>query len=146
MMSVSTIAKLFQAAEIAAPLELCGLLFSEGRFQTCKNVSVDPWGKFEIDHAEFLQHMADYGEAPWGIVHSHPRGSAHLSGDDCRLLDAMQVTHVQMLMVIVGLQPQEVRVFTKQDDAYVHVCGHVAPYAQEIREAIILEAYDRSFQ
>lgn len=118
MLTSATITTLFEAAEAAVPMEMCGLLFSNERFQLCRNVSAKPWSEFEIDHAEYLQHMAVYGEAPWAIVHSHPRGSAHLSPKDCLLLDAMQLTEVEMAMVIVGLQPRELKIYTKEADQY----------------------------
>lgn len=118
MLSNATIATLFTAAEACPQLEMCGLLFSDQRFQPCKNVSFNPWHEFEIAHEEFLQHMADYGEAPWAIVHSHPRTSAHLSPKDCRLLDAMQITKTDMAMVIVSVQAMELKIYTKEADQY----------------------------
>jgi len=113
VLSHTTITTLFHAADVAVPLEMCGLLFSEQRFQPCKNVSFNPWHEFEIAHEEFLHHMADYGEAPWAIVHSHPRTSAHLSPKDCRLLDAMQITKTDMAMVIVSVQAMELKVYDR---------------------------------
>lgn len=127
MLSNAAIATLLEAAEVAVPLELCGLLFNHEQFQACKNVSFNPWHEFEIAHAEYLKHMADYGEAPWAIVHSHPRGSAAMSVKDWRLLDAMQATNVTMLMVIVGLQPREIRIFTKEADHYTLMWMHASP-------------------
>ena len=100
----------------------CPILRIEGfagdRFEWCQNTHADPYHGFEIAHADYLHHTALYGEAPWATVHSHPNGPANLSGRDCQLLDALELVENPMKMVIVGLNPVQIRVYSKAEGQY----------------------------
>ena len=118
MIAPDTIKELVHYAAVCQPMEMCGLLFSGDRFQWCRNIHTDLEHGFEIAHEEYLYHMDQYGEAPWATVHSHPNGPANLSGRDCQLLDALELVQNPMKMVIVGLKPLQIRIYSKAEGRY----------------------------
>ena len=135
MLSQQLITRLFEDADIMAPQEMCGLLFSEsvtplaqglalnhtlkyGQYLRCQNVDSNPERGFLLHHDEYQEAVRSMGKAPWALVHSHPLASAGASPKDCGLMDAFEVAKIEMDMVIVGLNPREIRIFSKQDHVY----------------------------
>lgn len=118
MISPDTLEDLFWYAAIMQPMEMCGLMFSEDRFASCPNEHVDQKHGFEISHESYFRCVEQYREQPWATVHSHPNGPANLSGRDCQLLDALELVENPMKMVIVGLKPMQIRVYSKVEGQY----------------------------
>jgi len=118
MLTDTDIADMLQAATDAVPHEMCGLLFRGKGFYRATNVAANPEHDFEMTHAEFLSALKQCGEDPWAIVHSHPTKGAHGSVKDYRLMDALSIARVPLLMVIVGLNPKEIRIYEKHDRIY----------------------------
>ena len=125
MLSISTIERLLHYAAYKAPQEMCGLLFDEDAFLQCENMAQYP-------ERQFMLHQSDYDHAckimnkqPWAIVHSHPGRGAAASPPDCKLMDALTRSNLSLSMVIVGMNPREIRCFKKKGDLYnlewVHV-------------------------
>jgi len=119
MLSNDLVVELVRQAVSSAPHELCGLLFSHERMKVCPNSSDDPTRSFLLDYADYYRACLYYdGEQPWALVHSHPGRSASLSSQDCGLMDALGMAKIPMVMVIVGLDPVEVKVWKKDGERY----------------------------
>ncbi|WP_408591660.1 M67 family metallopeptidase [Novosphingobium sp.] len=80
---------MLDAANIAHPLEACGLLLGHDRHVAmaalCANVAPDPASHFEIDPAALIAaHRAERTGGPrlLGYFHSHPNGLARPSATD----------------------------------------------------------------
>jgi proteasome lid subunit RPN8/RPN11 len=116
MLTSTDLERLFTVAARFAPLEMCGLMFEGHPFVQCDNVAADQAHGFEIAYEEYLRNVALHGSAPWATVHSHPHGPAKISGRDMLLLDAQAAVGNTMKMIIVGLNPMEIRIYTKADD------------------------------
>lgn len=81
--------KIRDHAQLAAPLECCGLLLGEGSIITearpARNVHLSPQTHFEIDPQALIDaHRAERAGGPQvlGYYHSHPRGPAEPSATD----------------------------------------------------------------
>jgi proteasome lid subunit RPN8/RPN11 len=118
MLTQSLIDELLHFARVHDPKEMCGLLFHEHGFWSCKNVARDPEHEFELDHLDYLYLCMKNDAKPWALVHSHPGTGAGPSVKDCQLMDALQVAGQDLAMVIVGLQPVEIRCFKKRGELY----------------------------
>lgn len=118
MIEPSEVKRLFDLADCSRPLELCGLMFSDHSLEVCFNVHADPAHGFEIAYSEYLSLVSAWGELPWANVHSHPNGPANLSGRDCQLLDALELVGNPMKMIIVGLKPMQIRIYSKTEGQY----------------------------
>ena len=118
MLSTNQIDALLAYAQLCAPNEMCGLMFPNEGFVGINNVSPDRTRSFQIAHDDYVRFSAMVRETAWAIVHSHPDRGASPSVKDCRLMDALQVAQQDLAMVIVGLQPVEIRVFKKNVDLY----------------------------
>lgn len=118
MLSPQIIARLFEDVDLMAPQEMCGLLFEGDRYLRCRNVSPTPEREFLLHHDEYQEAVRYMGYAPVALVHSHPLTGAGASPKDCGLMDAFEVAQMSMDMVIVGLNPKEIRIFRKQDHVY----------------------------
>jgi proteasome lid subunit RPN8/RPN11 len=117
MIAPDTIQSLIVAATQYQPMEICGLMFDQDRFLRCPNVAADQEHGFEIAHQDYYNAMLIHG-SPWATVHSHPNGPANLSGRDCQLLDALELVENSMKMVIVGLKPLQIRIYSKAEGTY----------------------------
>ncbi len=116
---------LFREADREHPLEMCGAIFGEV-YVGMRNVAAFPEHSFEIGMEEFGQYYNRHGN-PRAIVHSHPGAPASISGRDCLLLDALSATgHAQLLMVIVGLNPRQIKAYRKEGESYRCVWSYVA--------------------
>lgn len=114
---------LFTLARLRSPAELCGLVFPGDQFIETANRAQHPLTEFLIDHHEYVEVRTKMGENPWALVHSHPTRDAAPSVKDCLLMDALDLAHQDLMMVIVGLQPEEIRIFKKRGDLYhLHWC------------------------
>lgn len=118
MLSNRLLDNLVAIAEHRVPHEMCGLLFSADVFISCQNTAARPEHEFNIEHSEYEWVCRIVGKTPIGIVHSHPGRSARLSVKDCSLLDALQMAKMAMDMVIVGLEPVEVKCWRKVGELY----------------------------
>lgn len=125
MLTAASIAQLIETAQAFAPHEMCGLLFDDG-FHLTKNVAEDPRHAFKIDHEDYLKACMQHDGKPWALVHSHPEKAPAPSVKDCQLMDALELARQDMAMVIVGLQPIEIRVYRKQ--AHVYACVWAQSY------------------
>jgi len=115
------IEQVIEAAQKAVPKEMCGLLFSGpwvNGFYQATNAATNHEHEFLIDHMDYLTACMQFDGKPWAIVHSHPTSGAAPSVKDCRLMDAFQVSGHDLAMVIVGLQPVEIRIFRKHGERY----------------------------
>lgn len=117
MMTASLAHLLFHAAEASEPMEMCGLLFGESFIHTM-NVAPDPLHNFEIAPEEYLKACMVHDSKPWALVHSHPKSPAVLSVKDCRLMDALEKTNHDLVMVIVSLKDRQMRAFKKRGHVY----------------------------
>lgn len=118
MLSNNTIQEMLKLSRLFAPKEMCGLLFAPSDFWMCTNASKDPEREFVLDHAEYVDVCGITNATPWAIVHSHPGKGAAPSVADCHLMDALQIANQNMAMVIVGLEPVEIRCFKKVGELY----------------------------
>ena len=118
MLSSELIAEMIHYANEQAPMEMCGLLFSQAGFQPCPNTAKDPTRTFHLSHSRYIRVCRWCKEKPWAIVHSHPGKSAAPSPKDCQLMDALQLAALDWAFIIVGLAPIEIRAFKKQKDLY----------------------------
>lgn len=125
MLSVDLCTKLFAFAQFAAPQEMCGLLFDEDVYLSCENKAKDPEHAFLIAHEDYLHACMWMGKKPVALVHSHPTKGAGASVKDCKLMDALTLSNLNMVMVIVGLHPKEIRVFEKREHVYACIAGHI---------------------
>jgi proteasome lid subunit RPN8/RPN11 len=116
MLTPTDLERLLTVAAERAPWEMCGLMFEGHPFVECDNVAADQLHGFEIAYEEYLRQVAVHGAAPWATVHSHPHGESKISGRDMLLLDAQVAVGNTMKMIIVGLDPVEIRVYAKVDD------------------------------
>jgi len=126
MLSQSLIDDLLKHAEIGAPEEMCGLLFGEWCWYA-PNISKTPCESFEISQEDFLYARDLHKASPWAIVHSHPGKSAAPSTGDCLLMDAFAKIGYPMQLVIVGLEPKEIRCYKRVGDVYGLEWKHVVP-------------------
>lgn len=117
MLSNTLIKTLIATASSAAPFEMCGLLFSDG-FHQLQNSALDPEHEFLIHPDLFKLACVNHGEKAWAIVHSHPTKAGTPSVKDCQLMDALEACNQPMDMVIVGLNPIEVRCYRKVEHVY----------------------------
>ena len=118
MINPVLIDQLMTAAIQAAPFEMCGLLFSGDRLCLTTNADPDPARAFLLTHQDYLKACMVHDEKPWAIVHSHPSKGASPSVRDCQLMDALGLANQDLLMMIVGLQPREIRAFRQQAHGY----------------------------
>ena len=117
MQSNKLITELIEYAQRRVPLEMCGLLFPDG-FHQAWNSALNPTREFTLAIEHYLDICSVHVEKPWALVHSHPGKGASPSVKDCQLMDALQIAKQDLAMVIVGLQPVEIRVFKKDGDLY----------------------------
>lgn len=102
--SSCVIALIQQAAEEAAPLEACGLLFggdSVERASVEANVAADPARRFEIEPGALiavLRAERGGGERVIGYWHSHPSGDATPSATDA----AMAAADGKIWLIVAG--------------------------------------------
>ena len=120
MITVTLAEQLIRAAEASEPMEMCGLLFGE-TFVPATNVADDPLHNFEIAPEEYLKACMVHDSKPWALVHSHPTSPAVLSVKDCRLMDALEKTNHDLVMVIVSLKDRQIRAFKKRGHVYEQV-------------------------
>ncbi|MGL5934404.1 MAG: Mov34/MPN/PAD-1 family protein [Cetobacterium sp.] len=140
MISPSDLDAIFDAALKSSPDEMCGLLFHGHPFVLCRNVARNPTEEFELNHTEYLEAVKKYRQEPWAIVHSHPGQSARLSVKDCSLLDALAMMGHSLQMVIVGLQPREVKVYGKEDGRYRCAWASTQTIEESIARRLAYEA------
>lgn len=126
MLSNEMIGELFAHAQNAHPYEACGLIFHKAGMIGCWNAAEDATRSFHITITEYQGLCKHTGETPWAIFHSHPGKGAAPSPTDCKLMDAIQVAKMDLAMIIVGMNPSEVRCFKKQGDLY-HLQWHWKP-------------------
>lgn len=92
-------AEIIQAAEKAAPNEMCGFLavmpYVGYEFWQCDNIAPNPQQTFEMDW-DFLTY---YDDAVVAIVHSHPNGEPFLSGADRQ---AQVATDLPWILAVSG--------------------------------------------
>lgn len=125
MLTQATIDELFSAAEACVPWEMCGLLFSEGRFTRVSNHADDPMHDFHVLPRDYLNACLEMGSKPWGLVHSHPTKGARPSVKDCQLMDDLDQCGQDLTMIIVGLDPREIRAYKKNQHVYECIMAHV---------------------
>ena len=118
MLTNDILTHMLNVAETGAPREMCGLLFPKTNLILCRNAAKHPEHEFNIEHEEYQEACRWFGGQPWAIVHSHPGKSAKLSPQDCSLMDALQLAKMELDMVIVGLNPVEVKVWRKLGELY----------------------------
>lgn len=118
MLTQALITQLLWTARLNVPLEMCGLLFNDNDLYSMENTETNPLQSFKIDHGDFMQACQMLERLPWAIVHSHPGERAVPSVKDCQLMDALEFAGKDLAMVIVGLNPVEVRVFRKREHVY----------------------------
>lgn len=131
MLSQPFIDQLFASAGVCAPREMCGFLFAKDRFWWTVNVADDPLHGFQIAHEDYLKACMAMDEKPLAIVHSHPTKSARPSVKDCQLMDELVKCGQPLLMLIVGLEPKEIRVYQKHRHVYECRYAYVQPNAEE---------------
>lgn len=134
MLSDGLINGLFDDAYLIAPQEMCGLLFADNRYLRCQNVDPNPERGFLLHHDEYREAVRYMGKAPWALVHSHPLASAGASPKDCGLMEAFEVAKLDMAMIIVGLNPREIRIFKKDEHVYRCVWGCNSSMTWEVGE------------
>lgn len=108
---------LFREAERLAPEEMCGLLFEGPLFVGVKNIAERPLQSFLVDVEEYEGLSKKHGN-PWGLVHSHPGAPPNPSRQDCLLMDALTQTGHAMQMVIVGMNPRQIRSYQVEGESY----------------------------
>lgn len=118
---------LFREADREAPNEMCGLIFDPHHFVATKNIAADPTKGFLIDIEEYLALVQKRGSRPWAIVHSHPGAPAYPSPQDCRLMDALRISGNTHAMVIVGLNPRQIKRYRREGDLYKCLDYYNAP-------------------
>lgn len=124
MMNQLLIDQLFQCAEIEAPQEMCGLLFDRILW-VARNTANNPEHAFLIDPEEYVRACMQMDGKPWALVHSHPTKAAKPSVEDCRLMDELEKTGHDLMMIIVGLAPREIRAYKKRGQVYECRWRHV---------------------
>ncbi|MDH5666568.1 MAG: Mov34/MPN/PAD-1 family protein [Nitrospira sp.] len=116
---------LFQRSEYASPQEMCGVLFSGDKFYQTSNTAGDPCHEFHINIHEYIFLCGIQNREPLALVHSHPTKGATSSVKDCRLLDDLERCGKDLAMVIVGLDPREIRVYKKRGHVYACEWKHI---------------------
>jgi len=120
MIHATLIDQLYQAAEQSEPYEMCGLLFGETFVRTL-NVSTEPITSFEIAPEDYMKACMVHDGKPWALVHSHPKGEAVLSVKDCRLMDALEKTNHDLVMIVVSRPHRTIRAFKKAAHVYERI-------------------------
>jgi len=143
MLTNDLLSDLLKSAELSAPHEMCGLLFPATGFIKCRNTATRPEQEFHIDPDEYQAACRWFGKEPWALVHSHPGKSAAPSPKDCQLMDALQLAKMNMAMLIVGLDPVEIRLFRKREDSYC-LEWHWADGRVQLDRTITWEIHDQS--
>lgn len=128
MISQSIIGQLFGTAAISAPREMCGLLFPESQWYLVVNMAQDPEHEFLIDPIDYVRACMLMDGKPWAVVHSHPTKGARPSVKDCQLMDELAACGQDLKMLIVGLDPREIRVYKKRGHVYQCEWVHGADY------------------
>ena len=125
MLTQATIDELFSWAVGSDPFEICGLLFSRNRYIITANRSANPTHDFLISHGDYIDACLLMGEKPWALVHSHPTKGARPSVKDCQLMDDLEACGQDLTMIIVGLDPREIRAYKKKQHVYECIMEYV---------------------